>query len=489
MTYRSQRIAYLFFATSMLLLTLQLIYGFIMAFAHMGYDTLHPWIPFNTARATHTNLLVVWLLSGFMGAAYYIIPEEAERELYSEKLAVIQWAALVVVGVIAIVGFHFNWWEGRKFLEIPRPLDYLVVVDVLLFIFNIGMTAFRGKRLTTTGLVLFSGLLSAALLYLPGVITFQNQVRDSYFRWWVVHLWVEGVWELIMGSILSYLLIKLTGIDREVIEKWLYIIVGLTFLSGILGTGHHYYFIGTPRYWLIIGGVFSALEPIAFLGMAIYAVTMMRRGGRRHPNRVALFWTVGCGIMSFVGAGFLGFAHTIPQVNRWTHGTLVTAMHGHLAFWGAYAMIVLAVIMYAMPQMTGRKRYQGWVPEWAFWTSNIGMIGMTGAFAVAGIAQVYLERKVGMDFLEVQRSIEVHFAGLALAATLFTFGIVLFLINFIGYGLPSDAALTPEPSPRDDPGATPEPAELPPWTGPPIIARSATNKCSSSMPSGSVSLS
>ena len=71
-----------------------------------------------------------------------------------------------------------------------------------------------------------------------------NQTMDSYWRWWVVHLWVEGVWELIMGGILSYLLIKLTGVDREVMEKWLYVIVGLTFLSGILGTGHHYLF-----YW------------------------------------------------------------------------------------------------------------------------------------------------------------------------------------------------------------------------------------------------
>jgi nitric oxide reductase subunit B len=117
------------------------------------------------------------------------------------------------------------------------------------------------------------------------MIPTDNQTNDSYWRWWVVHLWVEGVWELIMGGILSFLLIKLTGIDREVIEKWLYVIVGLTFLSGILGTGHHYYFIGTPSYWLWIGGVFSALEPLAFLGMAIYGIAMARKGGRKHPNR------------------------------------------------------------------------------------------------------------------------------------------------------------------------------------------------------------
>ncbi|WP_434127376.1 cbb3-type cytochrome c oxidase subunit I, partial [Enterococcus faecium] len=92
----------------------------------------------------------------------------------------------------------------------------------------------------------------------------------------------------------------------------------------------------------------------------------------------ALWWTIGCGIMSFVGAGALGFAHTLPSVNLYTHGTLVTAMHGHLAFWGAYGMLIFGIITYALPLLTGRKLYDGWVPEWAFWASNIGMICMTG---------------------------------------------------------------------------------------------------------------
>jgi len=452
--YESQRVAWWFFATCMLLFSLQIVYGFIMAFAHAGYDNLHAVIPFHAARATHTNLLVMWLLCGFMGSAYYIIPEESGVELYSPKLAYVQLAALVLTGVTAIIGFHFNWWEGRKFLEIPRPLDFLVVIDVLAFIFNIGMTIKKGERFTTTSLVLFFGLLASALLYLPGMIPTVNQTHDSYWRWWVVHLWVEGVWELIMGAILSYLLIKLTGIDREIIEKWLYVIVGFTFLSGILGTGHHYYFIGTPRYWLWIGGLFSALEPLAFLGMAIYGIAMARKGGRNHPNRTALQWTVGCAVMSFVGAGFLGFAHTIPQVNLYTHGTLVTAMHGHMAFWGAYAMIVLAIISYALPNLTGRRLYDATSAQVAFWTSNIGMIAMTLAFAVAGITQVYLERRMGMDFTVVQKEIEVHFIGLILAATLFTVGIVAFVYNFIRCGWPVGTLL-----PRDASDVTPEEAE------------------------------
>lgn len=460
----SHKIAWAFFAMCMVLLGLQIVYGFIMGFAHMGFDNLHEWIPFNAARATHTNLLVVWLLAGFMGSAYYIIPEEAQTELWMPKLAWIQWASLGIVGVVAIIGFHLNWWEGRKFLEIPRELDYLVVINVLTFLLIIGKTLFKGKRFTTTAVTLLVGLTAVALLYLPGMIYFQNHAVDSYFRWWVVHLWVEGVWELVMGAILAFLLIKLTGVDREVVEKWLYIIVGLTFLSGILGTGHHYYYIGAPEYWLIVGGVFSALEPLAFLGMALYTVTMARKGQKKSPNRAALNWAVGTGIMSFVGAGFLGFAHTLPSVNMYTHGTLVTAMHGHLAFWGAYAMLNFGMIAYALPEITGRKLYDGWRAEWSFWVANIGMIAMTGAFAVAGIGQVYMERIVGIDFMVVQNALQVHFLGLVLAATLFTVGIGLFMWDFVRYGLPKGEPEATPPSEEEEADAEageadPAPAE------------------------------
>ncbi len=115
MKYQSQKIAYWFFAAAMVLFSLQIVYGFIMGFAHVGLDVLHDWIPFNTARAVHTNLLVVWLLCGFMGSAYYIIPEEVDRELEWPWLAWLQYFSLLAVGVAAIGCYHFNIWEGRKF--------------------------------------------------------------------------------------------------------------------------------------------------------------------------------------------------------------------------------------------------------------------------------------------------------------------------------------------------------------------------------------
>ena len=441
MKYKSQKVAYWFFALSMLLLAIQLTYGFIMGFAHLGYDGLHSIIPFSTAHTVHLNTLVVWLISGFMGAAYYIIPEESENELWNVKLAYIQLVALVIVGVAALAGYHFNFWEGRKFLEIPHELDFLVAIDVVLFLVILIMTIIKGKKKTTTSLVLVGGLAGAALFYLPGMIQFDSQVLDSFFRWWVVHLWVEGVWELIMGGILAFLLIKLTGVDREVIEKWLYVVIGLTFLSGILGTGHHYYYIGVNKIWLIVGGIFSSMEPLAFLAMTLWALSMYRKGEKKHPNTMAVYWTLGAAIVSFLGAGVLGLAHTLPQTNLYTHGTLVTAMHGHLAFWGAYAMIVLAIMTYAMPNLTGRKYYNTARGRAAFWISNIGMFTMVSAFAAAGVAQVYLERKLGYVFGDVQNEIKVHFFVLIIGATILTTGLILYMIEFLKYGLPSDEAL------------------------------------------------
>src|SRR5690606_34851935 len=155
--------------------------------------------------------------------------------------------------------------------EMPFVLKLGVVVVMGMFLYNLGMTIRRAGRFTTTEGVLVGGLAATALLFVPALIEFDNYTLDRFYRWWVVHLWVEGVWELIMGALLAFLLIRLSGADREVLEKWLYVIVGITFLSGILGTGHHYYWIGVPAYWLWVGGLFSALEPLVFLGMAAYA--------------------------------------------------------------------------------------------------------------------------------------------------------------------------------------------------------------------------
>ena len=438
MTYRSQRVAYGWFAAALLLFALQIAFGFLTLAKYLGPDPLLNVMHFATTKAIHTNLLLVWLLSGFMGAAFYLVPEESRTELHSERLAWIQLALWLVIGVATIVGYLFGITEGRKFLEMPFVLKLGVVVVMGMFLYNLGMTIRRAGRFTTTEGVLVGGLAATALLFVPALIEFDNYTLDRFYRWWVVHLWVEGVWELIMGALLAFLLIRLSGADREVLEKWLYVIVGITFLSGILGTGHHYYWIGVPAYWLWVGGLFSALEPLVFLGMAAYAYMVLRRSGVAHPNTIALHWTVGATVFSAIGAGLLGFAHTWPAVNQWTHGTHITTMHGHMAFFGAYAMITLGMISYALPGLTGRseEERQTRLGMAAFWLMVAGMFGMTMALAAAGISQTYLERILGLGFLETQKKIQVHYLMWLGTALVFALGVAAYVWDFVRAGAP-----------------------------------------------------
>ena len=431
MRYKSQSVAYWYFAVAMVLFGLQIVFGLLSATKYLGPDPLLYILPFDVTKTIHTNLLIVWVLTGFMGATYWMVPDESRTEIYSVKLAYVQLVLFALMGVTAVIGYLFRYGTGNKLLEQPLPHKIVIVIVMLIFLYNIGMTIWRSGRFTTTEGVLLLGLGLAAVLYLPALLHYENYVVSIFYRWWTIHLWVEGVWEMIQAGFLAYLLIRLSGADREVMEKWLYVIVGLVFIAGIIGTAHHYYWIGVPHYWLPIGGFFSALEPLALIGMAVYAYSAIRRSGVAHPNMLALHWTVGSAVFTAFGAGLLGLAHTWPGINKWTHGTLITAMHGHAAFFGAYVMIVLAMISFALPSMTRGRRDEGSpIGYWAFWMMLGGMFGMTLSFATAGIGQVYLERIMGLGYLDAQLKIQVHFIMLISTASVFAIGVALFIIDF-----------------------------------------------------------
>jgi nitric oxide reductase subunit B len=332
-----------------------------------------------------------------------------------------------------VVGYLFRITEGNKLLEQPVPIKLGLVVVFGMFAYNIVRTMAKGEKVTATSAILVGGILGAALLFLPALLPFKNYTVATFYRWWTIHLWVEGVFELIQGALLAFLLIRLTGAERSKIEKWLFVVIGLTFATGLIGTAHHYFWIGVPEYWLPLGGFFSALEPLPFLGMAIMAYVALRGMERRPANMIALHWTVGSAMIALIGAGGLGLAHTWPAVNQWTHGTLITPMHGHLAFFGAYGMIILAMITYSLPFISGNpdaEQRHGGVGLWAFWLMVAGIIGMTLSFGAAGLGQVYLERIMGVGYLDTQERIQVHFQMLLATAFVFSVGVLLFLFDF-----------------------------------------------------------
>ena len=243
---------------------------------------------------------------------------------------------------------------GREFLEQPLPTKVGIVIVALGFLFNISMTVLKGRK-TAISLVLLMGLWGLALMFLFSFVNPSNLVRDKMYWWFVVHLWVEGVWELIMGALLAFVLVKTTGVDREVIDKWLYMIIAFALVTGILGTGHHFYFIGLPGYWQWMGRHLLRHGADSLLHDDGVRVQHGAAPPSRTPNQAAVLWAVGTAVMGFLGAGLWGFIHTLSPVNYYTHGSQITAAHGHLAFYGAYVLVVLAMISYAMPILRGRE--------------------------------------------------------------------------------------------------------------------------------------
>lgn len=431
MKYSSQMVAKPYFIFALILLAGEIVFGLAMGAQYIYGDFLFPAIPFNVLRMVHTNLLIVLLLFGFMGATYYLIPEESERELWSPLLAKITFWVFAAAGVATILGYLLVPYAtlaeltynnilptmGREFLEQPTITKIGIVFVVLSYILNVTMTVVKGRR-TTISVILLTGLFGLAFFFLFAFYVPENLVMDKFFWWFVVHLWVEATWELILGALLAFVLIKTTGVDREHIDKWLYLIIAMTLISGLAGTGHHFFYIGTPGYWLWIGSIASAAEPIPFFLMILFAFNMAKNRRIQHNNKIALTWAKGTAIVGFLGAGVWGFIHTLAPINYYTHGTQLTAAHGHLAFFGAYVMICFTVISYAMPILRGRAHGNGVkaqkVELISFWMMVIGMIGITLALTAAGIIQIEMQRLPdsahAIGFMETQAAISSVYA-------------------------------------------------------------------------------
>lgn len=437
------RVGNKFFIFATVVLAVHLLVGLGAAAQFVWPTFLANLLPFHMLRMLHINGLVVWLLAGFMGATYFLLAEDSGGELYSERAA--NWnfwlLALAVAAVIAgylymalSKNFSALFSEGREYIEAPRWADWAIVLVMLVFLYNALRTVQRRGAWDGINTMLLLGLAGLAFFYLFGMRFFANMALDFYFWWWVIHLWVEGTWELIAAALYALLLVRLFNFPRERATKYVYIEAGLVLFTGIIGTGHHYYWIGTPQYWLLLGGIFSALEPIPLLVMVFDALLRFERQqrGALHPNRLAHLWIVGSVILHFFGAGVWGFIQTLPQVNRWTHGTQMTAAHGHIAFYGAYAMLVIGMIYYALPRLKFQSDdFDQRRGTWAFWLMTLGVIGMVLALTAAGIVQVYMERIAGLPFMEVQSYLGLFYAVRFWSGVAVVLGLVLFVLDVL----------------------------------------------------------
>jgi nitric oxide reductase subunit B len=410
LTNAGQRIGLMYFRVAIILFGAQLLMGLIAAIQFVYPSFLFEIFDFSVARMVHINALVVWMLFAMIGAVYYMTTDETGEEVVGAGLGKLAfWVLTAAIAVVVLVyifiqigpGTEQSIWlinEGREYIEAPRWADIGIVVVVLIFYWNVFATYLKGKK---TGImtVMVANLLALAGLYLAGMFFTDNISMDQYWWWWVIHLWVEATWEVFVGTLAAYALIKFIGAKREIVEMWLWIEVLMLFGSGILGLGHHYFWIGTPEYWWEIGALFSALEPVPLVAMFVHVIYDWGKEQGMHGEKPAIkngpgmAWIVTNAFGNFLGAGIWGFFHTLPQVNIYTHGSQFTSAHGHLAFFGAYATILIGMMYMGVQGAYGVQRMRAtFNSKMAIFLITFGVIGMTVALTIAGYEQVLVER-------------------------------------------------------------------------------------------------
>jgi len=373
-------------------------------------------LPFNVMRALHINLAIIWVAIGWLVGGLLIAPLVAKEDLKFPWLVDVLWAALLIVGGGGLIGIYLGatghmrevwfWFgnEGRELLNLARVWDIGLVVGLVmwfLMVFSVIRKA-KGNNILV-GTIIWSAF-GIATLYIAGMMPIHeiepNFTVDDYYRWWVVHLWVELTFELFAAGVLAFLTVALGLISRKTAERIMLFELGLIMLGGTLGVGHHYWWQGLDEHWIAIGGIFSALEPLPLAIMMIAAwkeQKSINEQGKDFPFAIPFLFLAGSAFLNWFGAGFLGMVINTPTINYYAHGTYLIMPHGHVALLGAFGYISLA-FMYLVARSNAMAKNLVWDEKWSrigFWMVTIGVCIYAIPTMVIGAKQAEVAHELG----------------------------------------------------------------------------------------------
>jgi nitric oxide reductase subunit B len=403
--YKTQKLAAPLVVVAVLLFFIQLIFGGIAALYYISPNALSGIINFNLARAYHLNGLLFWLFSATFAAVIYVLPVLSGREIAYPGLvkAVIALLLITVIGgflSLPLMQSGSNIWgfgqpllyEGKEYVELGRIWDILVLLAFALFSIVVLKTLPPMREWPLALWALVFGAAIAFVLYVPGNIFFKHVPTSEYFRWWTVHYWVEGALEVAYAGAFGLLLMVLIPRPelKRVVDKYIFYDVVLAATSGILGQGHHYFWIGTPTFWILVGGVFSALEILPLTLMAFEALKIAKKANIKFENIPSMYFMVGILLFGVVGVALQGLVITWPWTNWWEHGTWVTMLHAHECMM-AFAMGAISLIYFATPGLADKpidRTFTIWGKR-AFTLIATGQIIMATSFGLAGLPQIF----------------------------------------------------------------------------------------------------
>ncbi|NHN60255.1 MULTISPECIES: nitric-oxide reductase large subunit [Halorussus] len=365
----------------------------------LGFDILQL-LPFAIAKTWHIDLGILWIATLWLGAGLFLPPlltghEPRKQGKWINRLL----GVLVVVVVGAMAGIWLGakgyfgdalWWivgnEGLEYLEVGRLWQVGILVGFLAWAALVarGLKPLldREPKWGLAHMILYAGgsialLFCAGFLYTPQT----NIVVTEFWRWWVVHMWVEGAFEFFIVALVGVTLVSMNLLSKRSAEKAVMVQALLVMGTGVIGVSHHYWWVGQPDFWVPIGSAFSTLEliPLVFiLYEALGQYRAMSGSGESFPYTLPFMFIIASGVWNFVGAGVLGFFINLPFINYFEHGTYLTVAHAHAAMFGAFGFLALGMVTYMLRIAVPERRWDDTNLRRAFWAWNLGLALMVG---------------------------------------------------------------------------------------------------------------
>ena len=358
---------------------------------------LSEWLPYSLSRTWHTQLAVLWIAVAWLGTGLYIAPALSGHEPKYQRFGVnflFGSLLLIVVGsfagqwlaVMQKLGLQYNFWfghQGWEYADMGRFWQWYLFVGLLLWVTLVGRALWpilRGPETDTKSIVALLFASTAAIgLFFGAALMWGKHTHISeveYWRWWLVHLWVEGFFEVFATAVMALIFTRL-GLIRTATANVTVLFATIIFMAGgVLGTLHHLYFIGTPISVVALGASFSALEvvPLAYIGFEAYHTWKL---GQATPWMARYRWPVmffiAVSFWNLVGAGLLGFLINPPVSLYYMQGLNLTAAHGHTALFGVYGMLGIALMLFCLRGLRGQMVWDTKLLKVSFWSLNIGL--------------------------------------------------------------------------------------------------------------------
>ncbi|MDQ2680220.1 MAG: cbb3-type cytochrome c oxidase subunit I [Candidatus Eremiobacteraeota bacterium] len=370
---------------------------------------------YNITRTWHLQLAILWVATAFLAAGIFLAPMIAGSEPRGQRpliYALLVALTIVVVGSLAgeFAGMHgwvsprWGWFgnQGFAYLDLGRFWQILLVVG-LFFWAAILYRGLRGRlkteHLANLPWVFFYSALSIPAFYAVGlfVAPHANFTQNDFWRFWVVHLWVEDFLELFTTIMVAFVFVVLGVIEERVALMLVYLDIVIYSVGGVIGTMHHLYFSGEPSIHVALGATFSAAEVIPLTFLTLEAWSFLQLGavqGAKSRTKFPHYWAVlflaAVGFWNFLGAGVFGYLINLPIVSYYEIGTALTLNHAHASMMGVYGMLAVGLTLFALRYMIPEERWSDRLPKISFWSLNVGLAWMCfGSMFPLGVLQLY----------------------------------------------------------------------------------------------------